>query len=116
MEGFNNIYSVMGNYNFAIHTSPHETGPLVLLEYMHASLPFLTYNTGDVVANINSQLPEAVIDSFELDDWKKRIENIMMNDEARSEMRSKMKTIIQEHYTEEGYWKELHSIYKAVLN
>jgi hypothetical protein len=39
-----------------------------------------------------------------------------MNDEARSEMRSKMKTIIQENYTEEGYWKELHSIYKAVLN
>ncbi len=116
IEGVSNIYSVIGNYNFAIHTSPHETGPLVLIEYMHASLPFITFKTGDVVANIYNELPEAVIDSFEVNDWKKRIEEVMMNEDARSQMKYKMKTLVEKYYTEESYWQKLHSIYQSILN
>ena len=116
IEGVSEIYSVLENYNFAIHTSPQETGPLVLLEYMHAGLPFLTYNTGDVVANIESILPYLILDSFDLEKWQRAIHKVMGDENIRAEARAKMKVIIREKYSEEGYWKNVKSIYQSILN
>ena len=116
IEGMSDIYSITVNYNFAIHTSPHETGPLVLLEYMHAGLPFLTYKTGDVVDNIQHDLAESILESFDLNEWKARIEAIMMNEEARLNLQNKMKYIVTKDYTEDSYWEKLNGIYKVILN
>jgi glycosyltransferase involved in cell wall biosynthesis len=116
IQGVTNIYDVLGDYEFAIHTSTQETGPLVLLEYMHAGLPFLTYATGDVAANLAAEIPEMIIESFTINDWKKGIETVVANAAERSDLQCRMKHFVEVHYTEERYWKQLQSIYKAVLN
>lgn len=116
VQGVSNIYEVLGNYNFAIHTSPSETGPLVLLEYMYAGLPFLSYKTGDVVDNITAQLPEVVLDTFNIENWKNAIVNIMMNDAVRQQIRTKMKAIIHNQYSEANFYTQLSGIYQSVLN
>ncbi|MBZ0246283.1 MAG: glycosyltransferase, partial [Cyclobacteriaceae bacterium] len=51
----------LGNYSFAIHTSKAETGPLVLLEYFHAGLPFLASNHGEVANQVFQKIPELII-------------------------------------------------------
>lgn len=48
-KGFSDIEA---GHNFAIHTAASESGPLVLLEYMSAGIPFLAYNTGEVAKTI----------------------------------------------------------------
>lgn len=115
IHNVNDIYSVIGNYAFAIHTSTHETGPLVLLEYMYAQLPFLTYATGDVVSNIASQLPQFVMNTFSIIDWGERIDNIMNNKEALHKARLTMKSIVNEQCSPDAYYNKLANIYNTVL-
>lgn len=114
VEGISDIYAVLGNYNFAIHTSPHETGPLVLLEYMHAGLPFLTFKTGDVIANIEEKMPEVIVDSFDINSWKNAIEQFMMDANRRMMLRIKMNSIIEEKYAEKNYYQQLNQIYSII--
>ncbi len=52
----NNIQPVLYCYDLALHPSKSETGPLVLIEYLAQSLPFLTFNTGEVVHQIRNEL------------------------------------------------------------
>jgi glycosyltransferase involved in cell wall biosynthesis len=115
IHGVNNIYSVIGNYDFAIHTSTHETGPLVLLEYMQAQLPFLAYKTGDVALSIASELPDFIINTFSVNDWATRIETVMNNKDGLNNARQIMKCIIEKKYSKENYTKQLLDIYKAVI-
>ena len=116
VQGVTNIYTVLGQYEFAIHTSTQETGPLVLLEYMHAGLPFLTYSTGDVALNLASEMPELVMDTFNWADWKNRIETVMIDNSRRSDLQQRMLAFIDNRYTEEKYGETLQEIYKAVVN
>lgn len=116
IQGVTDVYSILGNYNIAIHTSENETGPLVLLEYMYASLPFITYKTGDVVSVVQSILPESVINSFDIGTWVNAIQSLAGNNELRTLVRLRMKTIIKQQYSEENYFNELKGIYTLLLN
>ncbi len=116
IQGVSDVYSILGKYNLAIHTSQNETGPLVLLEYMHAGLPFITYKTGDVVANIQKLIPECIKDTFEVDIWTRAIQTISKDDNARLNIRQKMRSIIKHQYSEDSYFKQLDGIYQVILN
>ena len=115
ISGVNNLYGVIGQYDLALHTATHETGPLVLLEYMQAGLPFLTYNTGDVVANISSSLAQLVMQTFERGKWLASVNELLLNESFRKSIQIKMKQVVQENYTEEKYWQQLSNVYKKVL-
>lgn len=115
VNGVNNLYDVIGKYDVALHTATLETGPLVLLEYMQAGLPFLTYNTGDVANNISKLLPELVMQSFEQQAWIASIKTILKNESTRKAIKIKMKQVVVEIYTEEKYWQRLSYVYKTVL-
>jgi glycosyltransferase involved in cell wall biosynthesis len=115
IHGVSDIFPLIGNYDFAIHTSTHETGPLVLLEYMHAQLPFLTYRTGDVVSQISAELPEFVMDTFSINDWVARIETVMANEGKLTIAKKTMQSIIDKKYSKENYSNKLLNIYSEVL-
>ncbi len=115
ISGVNNLYHVIGRYDLALHTATHETGPLVLLEYMQAGLPFLTYNTGDVAANINSSLSQLIIQNFDTGTWLSSVNELLQNENFRNSIQIKMKQVVQENYTEEKYWQQLSNVYKKVL-
>ncbi len=115
ISGVNNLYDVMGQYDLALHTATQETGPLVLLEYMQAGLPFLTYNTGDVAANISISLAHLVMKTFEPGKWLSSVNELLQNQNLRKSIQIKMKQVVQENYTEEKYWQQLSNVYKKVL-
>ncbi len=116
IQGVSDVYSVLGKYNLAIHTSQNETGPLVLLEYMYAGLPFLSYKTGDVVSNIRKKIPESILDSFDIEEWSNTVQALSKDDNVRLNIRKKMRSIIKEQYSEASYFKQLDGIYQVILN
>lgn len=115
ITGVSNLYDAIPNYHFALHTATLETGPLVLLEYMHAGLPFLTYDTGDVASVLKTKVPEVVINSFSIADWKQRIVDVIENHTIRIEVGTGLTNVLNDYYTEEKYWDRLYSVYSKVM-
>jgi glycosyltransferase involved in cell wall biosynthesis len=107
------IQAVLHKYDMGIHTAVSESGPLVLIEYICQGLPFLTYNTGEVVGQIKNDLPELIIDSFEPEEWKKRMDSILNLD--RTELRQRMDKVYRTYYSEEEYFNKCIAIYEASL-
>jgi glycosyltransferase involved in cell wall biosynthesis len=115
IEGVTNIYSVLGEYDFAWHTSTSETGPLVLIEYMHAHLPFVCSNTGDVAAVLQQSLPQIVIDGFDAKHWAAIVQQQLMDTEQRAIIQTQLQQILQTNYSESAYYKSLIHMYQSVL-
>jgi glycosyltransferase involved in cell wall biosynthesis len=109
-----NVFDVkpyLKQYNFAIHCSKAETGPLVLLEYLCVGLPFLTTNNGEVANRVFDRMPELVMDSYEIEKWVKRINLIST---FGKEYCSGLITFFIETFSIEMYYNQLQSIYKKV--
>jgi glycosyltransferase involved in cell wall biosynthesis len=100
------------NANVALHTAVTETGPLVLIEYMAHQLPFLCYNTGEVAKNLLKELPELVLNSFEVEDWLSYYQSLK-NNKAIDE---KLSSIFNSNYSEESYFTSLIDFYEKILN
>lgn len=116
IQGVTNVFDVLGQYEFAVHTSTHETGPLVLLEYMYAGVPFISYSTGDVAAHLSTEMPELVVDNFDLDSWKSKVESGLTDASKRNGIQRRMLEFVQSRYTEEHYLDQLKQVYQSVLN
>ncbi len=71
-----NIQSILHQYEFAIHTSFKETGPLVLIEFMAQSLPFLSLASGQVFETVKGEIPHFFIDKFDLNTWIAQVEKM----------------------------------------
>lgn len=115
IHGVHKLSTVMPQYHFALHTAKSETGPLVLLEYMLAGVPFLTYNTGDVAVNLRVQIPELVVHSFNIAEWKEKIFSTMLNHQKRQELQVRMQQLIKQKFSSRQYVASLTNIYRSVL-
>ena len=109
-----NIQPFLHQFDFALHTSISESGPLVLIEYMAHGLPFLTYNTGEVVEEIKSKIPLAVMNSFDKDEWLNRIQTLM--DLPFEDLNHKFSNLYDYYFSTEVYYNKLMNIYQTVLS
>lgn len=114
VKGVTNIYEQLSNYKLAIHTASGETGPLVLIEYLYAGLPFITYNTGDVVNILNQYLPEFIINNFNIEEWVQKIKTFNQKQKFDDE-KLKMKEVIKNHFSESAYLNQLMFIYQQLM-
>jgi len=115
IDGVSDIQSVLGKYEMALHCAPVETGPLVLIEYLSQELPFITYNTGQVVEQIKEDLPEFIVNSFEIDDWINAIENLKkMMTEDPDGLIAKMRKAFNNNYSEKKYFEKCITIYNSL--
>jgi glycosyltransferase involved in cell wall biosynthesis len=105
------VFPILENYQLALHTAKSETGPLVLLEYLKAGLPFLTYRTGEVAEKMAQLKPEMVMENFELDAWEKRVRLLLETPPDKDELQQ----IFQEHFGPERYLEQLKNIYECAL-
>jgi len=114
IQGVTDLYSIMNNYSLAIHTAYAETGPLVLIEYLYAGLPFITYQTGDVVEVIKQSLPTFVMIDFNVETWVKQI-LLIEKDYHATAMSDEMKQIANKHFSEQAYFNKLEYIYHKMF-
>ena len=72
----NNIQKVLGSFKLGLMTSVSESGPLILIEYLAQSLPFVAYKTGQVANVLSDELP-FFADDFNLDNWLDKMAKAM---------------------------------------
>ena len=104
-----NVQPLLQQYDLAIHTTKYESGPLVLAEYMAQALPFVSYNTGQVIETIKEQMPESVVYSFDMNEWKHKIENILAAN--RGTLQKKLENIFSNFFSADAYYEKCVSIY-----
>ncbi len=107
------VSSVLHQFDIAIHTATSESGPLVLIEYMAAGLPFISYQTGEVVHQISEELPECIIDNFEIEEWINKIDHLLkLNTDKLSQI---LLNTYHKYYSEEAYYTACIKIYEKGL-
>lgn len=113
--GLNQIQPELYKYKLAVHVAEKESGPLVLIEYLANRLPFVAYNTGEVVRKINMMFPMFVMSSFSIDEWVQRILYVMniVDDIA---IKEKMFLSYKQLFSPEKYISECVEIYKIILH
>lgn len=108
-----NVQPLLHRYHLALHTAVSESGPLVLIEYLAQQLPFITYATGEVAAQVQHDLPGMVVDHFNIPQWVGRIQAILQADQEQ--LRQHMAALFQQHYSPESYYQRCIEIYKKGL-
>lgn len=109
-----NIQPFLHQFDFAWHTAVSESGPLVLIEYLAQGLPFLTYNTGEVVEEIKSKIPLAVMNSFDTNEWLNRMQTLMRL--PFDDLSNKFENVYDHYFSTQVYYKKLIEIYETVLS
>lgn len=104
---FSKLYD---RYALAIHSSVSESGPLVLLEYLANGIPFIAYKTGEVAEVIYNELPLLFMDSFDADEWIRRIGQIKQIEG----LPDRMKEIFNKYFAPEKYVEACLRIYEKI--
>ena len=112
ITGITDFSGLYGQYNLAIHCSPKETGPLVLIEYLAARLPFIAYQTGSAADAIAANLPQLFMQNFEPEEWQQRISEIIQNNELPRQMQE----LYKKNFNPEDYINKCLQIYQSVLS
>ncbi|HEY6976482.1 MAG TPA: glycosyltransferase, partial [Chitinophagaceae bacterium] len=109
-----NIQPLLQQFDLAVHTAKSESGPLVLIEYMAQGLPFITYNTGEVVEEIKNKIPLSVLHSFKTDEWITRIETLLGL--PFDDLSHRFSNIYDHYFSAEVYYNKVMEIYHIVLS
>jgi glycosyltransferase involved in cell wall biosynthesis len=108
------VQQLLHQFDMAIHTANTESGPLVLIEYMAQQVPFLTYDTGEVVQQIKNDLSLFVMNNFDVDDWVARIEKILSIE--RKNFAEQLGEAFLKYYSSASYYNQCMDIYEKGLN
>lgn len=98
-------------YDIAIHTTKYESGPLVLVEFIAQGLPFLTFNTGQVVETIRPLLPEFIVNSFEVEEWKTKIQQMLIG--GKESIKQRFENIFSNFFSPDAYYQKCIDIYNS---
>ena len=110
ISGVTDFSGIYAQYSLAIHSSPAETGPLVLLEYLSAGLPFIAYKTGSAAEKISDFLPVMLMGDFEQSNWAQQIALILSD----TKLPQKMKELFHKEFSPAKYIGQCLEIYKRI--
>lgn len=110
ITGVTDFTGLLPAYTFAIHCSHNETGPLVLLEYLAAGLPFIAFQTGNIAEKIAHRLPQLFLRDFNPATWVHALDTIL----ADKLLPDKMKEVFGEINNPERYFHQCREIYRSI--
>ena len=113
VEGDNKPCKHFDNFQFGLCTSISESGPLVILEYFVAGLPFLSYKTGGIADILHKYVPEYFLDSFEISDWIERYNQLSQNYQRIP--KDLIKLVLEREFNRDVYANKLMEIYTKCL-
>jgi len=109
-----NAGSVLSEYKFGLCTSISESGPLVILEYFVAGLPFLSYKAGGIADILAKYVPQYFLDNFEIQEWKARYNLLNLNYQRIP--KDLIDHVIETEFNREVYAEKLLNIYNQCLD
>ncbi len=107
------VLPLLDKYKFGLCTSFSESGPLVILEYFIAGLPFLSYRTGGIADVLYQYVPEYFMDTFEMQDWIERYE--ALNSNYKRIPQELIDRVIEKEFNHDVYTNRLLEIYNKCL-
>ena len=113
VSGEDNPVQYFGMFKFGLCTSFAESGPLVILEYFIAGLPFLSYRTGGIADVLYQYVPEYFMDTFEMQDWIERYE--ALNSNYKRIPQGLIDMVIEKEFNQDVYANSLLEIYNKCL-
>jgi len=81
------VGAVLSGYDLGVLTSTHESGPVALIEYLAAGLPFVVTDVGNVTRSLPPRLRRWVVEPGDAASLADRIENSLQraDDERRAD-------------------------------
>lgn len=110
LQNVTNAQTYLNNAKFGLHVSRSETGPLVLLEYMAQKLPFITYATGEIAADVKHHFPSLIKENFNLDEWIETYQKASNNKRLGHDLQS----FFYNKYGENNYYSRIKDIYSVI--
>lgn len=110
VTGCSRVQPVLSQYHLALHCSLSESGPLVLVEYLAQGLPFISFATGEVAAQLQHVLPEMFMQQFDVHAWAIACKELL--DKPRSPLTQHLQQLYAEAFSPELYYQQCSSIYK----
>jgi len=107
------VQPILHQYDLALHPAKSESGPLVIIEYLAQCLPFITYETGEVVAKIKSALPMCIVAHFDVIKWIAAIEALLL--QPQDDLQKKVVSVYDTCFSEAAYYQQCLNIYRASL-
>ncbi len=98
-------------YDMALHAAVQESGPLVLMEFLGAGIPFLSYQTGAIADMLSKDFPECIMEHFDVAAWAKQIEFIQSNKIA---LKQRIEKLLDGKYSVEKYVQRWERIYGVI--
>ncbi len=111
MTDISDVSLVLPNYKMGLFTSFNESGPIVLLEYLVAGLPFVSHSVGSVGKILEKYFPEMFLQNLIVEEWCERISEL--NELHQMDM-DKVNFIFDKHFNRDLYFKKLVNIYKTL--
>jgi len=109
-----NVQHLLPQFDLAIHASKSESGPLVLIEYMAQSLPFITYKTGEVANQLKKDLPEFIMQNFDDNEWAQHIKVLLQMD--KKILQDRLQNVFEKNYSTDSYYEKCLLIYSKGLS
>jgi len=108
-----NVQQLLQQFDMGLHTSPSESGPLAVIEYLAQSLPFVAYNTGEVIASIKNELSECIALTFDFTEWINKLQQLQAT--GKPALHQKLLLAFDRHFSSETYYAKCLDIYKSGL-
>lgn len=105
-----NVQRLLPQFDLAIHVSKSESGPLVLVEYIAQSLPFVTYKTGEAAEQVQKDMPMFIMQNFDVAEWALQINRVLQTDQKK--LKDELEAIFIKNYSAEAYYEKCISVYK----
>jgi glycosyltransferase involved in cell wall biosynthesis len=114
MVGVNVNSEILQKHKFGLCTSISESGPLVVLEYLMAGIPFLAYKVGGMSEAISEYFPEYFIDNLNLNNWIKKIKELEENPIQIDLYNERISRLLMDKFDPEDYKIRLNQIYNSI--
>ena len=102
---------ILKDYDFALMVSQNESGPLVLMEYLLAGIPFIAYKTGGISEILANYFPQFFLENLDFSNWERTV-NLFI-DERPTVDRSIVDLILKKHFNRSIYFSRLNKIYNG---
>ena len=109
LHDVSNVQKILPTFELGIMCSLSESGPLVLIEYLAQNLKFVSFNTGEVIAKLNTELSDFVLDTFDKNEWGEKIKIIQKNEYD-------LESLYYQNFSPNNYINECLKIYKEILS
>jgi len=105
------VQQLLPNFAVGLHTSPSESGPLAVIEYLAQGLPFVAYDTGEVINTIKPELPGCIVDTFDPIEWENKIHALQAK--PATALKQQLQTVFEKYFSAEAYYEQCMGIYNA---